>query len=88
MLDRDALALSGGEAQRVCLARTWATGCEVLLADECTSALDPEATAAIETSARAWADEGRSVVWVTHDAAQRGRMADHSLRIEGGRVVG
>lgn len=88
LLERDALTLSGGEAQRVCLARTWATGCEVLLADECTSSLDPDAAAVIESSARAWAHEGNTVVWVTHDAAQRARMADRSLRIEGGRVVG
>lgn len=87
-LDRDALALSGGEAQRVCLARTLATGCDVLLADECTSALDEDATAVIERSTRAWADDGNSVVWVSHDAAQQRRLADRSLRLERGRVVG
>lgn len=84
---RDALTLSGGEAQRMCLARTLATGCEVVLADECTSSLDAEATAVVERTARRIADEGDTVVWVTHDEAQADRLADHRRRIEGGRVV-
>jgi putative ABC transport system ATP-binding protein len=84
---RDALALSGGEAQRMCIARTLATGCEVLLADECTSSLDAAATEVVEGTARRLADEGDTVVWVTHDEAQADRLADHRIRIEEGRVV-
>jgi putative ABC transport system ATP-binding protein len=87
LLDRDALTLSGGEAQRMCLARTLATGCSVLLADEITSSLDPDATAHLEQLARALAAGGTTVLWVTHDAAQGERLADHLLTIEGGRVV-
>ncbi len=86
-LDRDALTLSGGEAQRLCLARTLATGCDVLLADECTSALDPEATTVLEELARALAAAGTTVVWVTHDVAQQDRIADHRLVLDRGRVV-
>lgn len=86
-LDRPATELSGGEAQRLCLARTLATGCEVLLADECTSALDPAATEVLEALARDLADAGTSVVWVTHDTAQQDRLADHRVVVEGGRVV-
>ncbi len=84
---RDALTLSGGEAQRVCMARTLATGCGVLLADECTSSLDAEASAVVERTARRLADEGDTVVWVTHDAQQAARLGDHRVRIEEGRIV-
>ena len=86
LLDRDARVLSGGEAQRLCLARTLATGCEVLLADEPTSALDHEAAAVLEQLARELADDGMPVLWVTHDRAQADRLADHRLTVEGGRV--
>lgn len=87
LLERDALTLSGGEAQRMCLARTLATGCEVLLADEITSSLDPEATARLEQLGKELSASGTTLLWVTHDDEQAARMADHLIRIEGGRVV-
>ena len=87
LLERDALTLSGGEAQRMCLARTLATGCEVLLADEITSSLDPEATSRLEQLGKELSTAGTTVLWVTHDDEQARRMADHLIRIEGGRVV-
>ncbi len=87
MLDREATELSGGEAQRVCLARTLATGCEVVLADEITSSLDASAAAQVERTVRSLADHGRPVLWVTHDVVQAERLADHELRIEEGRVA-
>jgi len=87
LVERDAMVLSGGEAQRMCMARTLATGCEVLLADECTSSLDAAATSAIEATARALAADGDTVVWVTHDEGQADRLADHRVRVEEGRVV-
>jgi putative ABC transport system ATP-binding protein len=86
-LERDATHISGGEAQRLCLARTLATGCEVLLADECTSALDPHATALLEDLARRLAADGTPIVWVTHDVGQRERLADHRFVVEDGRIV-
>jgi putative ABC transport system ATP-binding protein len=87
LLDRDASTLSGGEAQRMCLARTLATGCEVLLADEMTSALDAEAAAILESLAVELARGGMTVLWVTHDEAQQRRIADRTLHLEAGRVV-
>ena len=86
-LDRDASTLSGGEAQRACLARTLATDPRVLLADEPTSALDDAATGELERLMRALADDGVPVLLVTHDEAQLERVADHVIRLAGGALV-
>ncbi len=87
-LDRDATALSGGEAQRMCLARTLMAQPEVLLLDEPTSAVDAEAAAVIERAVRDLAADGTPALWVTHDAAQVERAADRVLSMEAGRSLG
>jgi ABC-type phosphate transport system ATPase subunit len=87
-LDRDATALSGGEAQRMCLARTLITRPEVLLLDEPTSAVDDAAARVIEGAVRDLADAGVTAVWVSHDAGQVKRIADQVLRIDHGRSKG
>ncbi len=86
-LDRRADDLSGGEAQRACLARTLLTEPEVLLMDEPTSSLDPAATRVLEGLGRQLATEGARLVWVTHDEAQAGRVGDHCVELDRGRVV-
>ena len=86
-LDRSADDLSGGESQRMCLARTLVTRPEVLLMDEPTSALDPDARHRLERTARDLAAEGRPVVWVTHDLDQADRLADDVLVVIDGRVA-
>lgn len=88
LLDRSAGELSGGEAQRLCLARTLVTEPEVLLLDEPTSAVDPERRAEVERLARRAADRGVMVVWVTHDLPQARRCADRTVVLDGGRVCG
>ena len=85
---RDADTLSGGEGQRVCLARTLATDPHVVLMDEPTSALDADATAELEQLMRALADSGVPVLLITHDEAQLERVADHVLRLRDGRLTG
>lgn len=87
-LARDATALSGGEAQRVCLARTLITQPDVLLLDEPTSALDESAVGVVERAVLELAQKGIAVLWVTHDPEQVQRIADRVLRIEAGRCVG
>ena len=88
-LDRVADDLSGGEQQRMCLARTLVTEPEVLLMDEPTSALDDDATRVLEGLARglAGADLPVPVVWVTHDRAQVDRIAEHRIVVDQGRVL-
>ena len=85
-LDRDAGELSGGEAQRACLARALATRPRVLLMDEPTSSLDGEAAAVLEDLARKLVDDGTPVMWVTHSEEQLRRLADHVVLLAEGRV--
>jgi putative ABC transport system ATP-binding protein len=87
MLTRDTSGLSGGEAQRVCLARALAVGPEVLLLDEPTSALDAASALAVERTVRGLVAGGLTVVLVSHDAAQARRLADQVLVLRAGRLA-
>jgi putative ABC transport system ATP-binding protein len=85
---RDVAKLSVGEQQRAMLARSLAQRPEVLLLDEPTSALDHAARDAIEaTLAELRRELEISIVLVSHDPEQAGRLSDWVLRIEGGRAV-
>ena len=86
-LDRDASELSGGEGQRVCLARTLVTKPEVVLMDEVTSSIDAVQQHRLEELARSLSSTGIPVLWVTHDLAQMRRMADHVLVLMEGRIA-
>lgn len=86
-LDRTTATLSGGEAQRLCLARALTVAPEVLLLDEPTSSLDAGSAAAVEETVGRLAAEGLTVVLVSHDAAQAHRLADHVLVLTAGRLV-
>jgi putative ABC transport system ATP-binding protein len=80
--------LSGGEMQRVSVARTLANSPRVLLLDEPTSALDDAAKRGIESLVQAIVrDQRLACVMVTHDLEQAARLADRALVLERGRVL-
>ena len=87
LLGRVAATLSGGEAQRMCVARTLLTRPEVLLLDEPTSALNEEPKRAFERLTRELAQQGVTVVWVTHDLEQLRRLDAEVIHLDRGRVV-
>ncbi len=79
--------LSGGEQQRLALARALATGPEVLLLDEPCASLDSGTTLAIENRLQAARASGLKIVLVTHDLGQARRLADEILFMHRGRIV-
>lgn len=82
---RDVAALSGGEAQRVSIARTLANRPQVLLLDEPTSALDDAVKLVVEEALRAaMAQVSGACVIVTHDSAQALRLAQRTLTMRDG----
>ena len=86
--DRQVSSLSGGEAQRINLARTLANQPQALLLDEPTSALDQNAKNEVEETIRSVIDhQNMTCILVTHDEAQVRRLADRVLLLEGGRIV-
>jgi len=84
---RPTSGLSGGEAQRLCLARSLAVEPQVLLLDEPTSALDGPSAAVIATLVRDHVSEGGTVVLASHDQALVGSVADRVFEINRGRVT-
>ena len=86
LLDHEADSLSGGEAQRMCVARALLTDPAVLLADEPTAALDRAARGTVEDLGRMLADSGVAVIWVSHDTDQLRRLADHVIVLADGAV--
>ena len=87
LLGQDARTLSGGELQRMCLARTLVTQPETLLLDEPTSALDDQPKRVFEHTARDLAAQGITIIWVTHDAAQAARVADRIYQLRDGHLT-
>lgn len=79
--------LSGGEQQRLALARALALEPDILLLDEPTASLDPASTQAIEAFVSDVAARGTKVLFVTHDIGQARRLADDVVFLSGGRVA-
>jgi tungstate transport system ATP-binding protein len=87
LADRPARHLSGGEQQRLALARAAALRPEVLFLDEPCASLDPAATKAVEEIVLALAARGTKIVMTTHDLGQARRLAAEVVFLHRGRVV-
>jgi tungstate transport system ATP-binding protein len=87
MANRPARLLSGGEQQRLALARAWAMRPQILFLDEPTSALDPSATRMIEGMVAQFADEGITIVMTTHNLGQARRLAQDVAFLHRGRMI-
>jgi len=85
--DRPARVLSGGEQQKLALARAWALDPEVLFLDEPTANLDPGATREVERIVDQIHASGTKIVMTTHNLGQARRLADEVLFMSAGRVA-
>ena len=84
---RAARVLSGGEQQRLALARAWALAPQVLFLDEPTANLDPGATRQIEAAIDEFHAAGTKIIMTTHSLGQARRMGDEILFIHQGRIA-
>ena len=85
--DRPARVLSGGEQQRLALARAWVLEPDVLFLDEPTSALDPASMRAVEDAVHTFHDQGSRIVMTSHDLNQAHRLADDIVFLYEGRII-
>ena len=83
---RPARSLSGGEQQRLAMARAWALQPRVLLLDEPTANLDPAAKKEVEVLMREFADSGMTLIFSSHNLGQVKRLASRVLYLESGRI--
>jgi len=84
--DRPARLLSGGEQQRLALARGWAVRPDILFLDEPTANLDPSAKKEVESLLAGFAADGMTLVMSTHNLGQAKRLATRIIYMDGGRV--
>jgi len=84
---RNARTLSGGELQRLALARAWAMQPNVLLLDEPTAALDPHAKREVENLMAEFAAAGTTLVFASHNLGQVKRLANRIVYLQHGRVL-
>jgi tungstate transport system ATP-binding protein len=82
-----ARVLSGGEQQRLALARVWALRPEVLFLDEPAASLDPGATHEIERIIAAMHSAGTKIVMVTHNLGQAHRLGEEIVFLHQGRIL-
>ncbi len=79
--------LSGGQQQRVAIARALATNPEIIYFDEPTSALDPELIGEVLNVMRELANEGMTMIVVTHEMTFAKEVSNHVIFMEGGKII-
>jgi tungstate transport system ATP-binding protein len=84
---RSARVLSGGEQQRLALARAWALNPEILFLDEPTANLDPGATRDVESIINQIHASGTKIVMTTHNLGQARRLGDEIIFLNHGRLI-
>jgi tungstate transport system ATP-binding protein len=84
---RQARRCSGGEQQRIALARAWALEPQVLFLDEPTASLDPASSREVERIIREIAAAGTKIVMTTHNLGQARRLAEEVIYLNGGRML-
>ena len=84
---RNARTLSGGQLQRLALARAWGLKPQVLLLDEPTASLDPHAKREVESLMAEFAGSGMTLVFASHNLGQVKRLATRVVYMERGRVL-
>ena len=86
-LKKSALGLSGGQQQRICIARALAVQPEVLLMDEPTSALDPELVGEVLDTIKKAANEGYTMLLVSHEMSFVRNVATRVIFLDGGKIL-
>lgn len=87
LASQPARVLSGGEQQRLAIARAWALRPDLLFLDEPTANLDPSAAQAIESAIQVVHEAGTKIVLITHNLGQAHRLGDEVVYLSGGRVI-
>ena len=85
--DRNTRLLSGGEAQKLSLARAWVLKPSILLMDEPTVALDPPSVISFENIIHEFVQNHTKIIMTTHDLAQAKRMADEVVFVHNGKIL-
>ena len=86
-LKKSSLGLSGGQQQRICIARALAVQPEVLLMDEPTSALDPELVGEVLDTIKKAANEGYTMLLVSHEMSFVRNVATRVIFLDGGKIL-
>jgi tungstate transport system ATP-binding protein len=87
LADRPAHSLSGGEQQRLALARSWSVRPTILFLDEPTANLDPSAKKEVEALLAGFIADGMTLVMSTHNLGQAKRLATRIVYMDGGRIA-
>ena len=87
LAERPARVLSGGEQQRIALARAWALAPQILFLDEPTASLDPHSAQKVERIIDKIAASGCKIVMTTHNLGQARRIADEIIFLHHGRIA-